>query len=145
MRAGSLNLTLAMSALALVLATGMPATADSVTFKTALKGASEVPPNDSKGTGTVDATLDAAAKTLSWTITYSGLSGDATAAHFHGPADPGKNAPPVVPIKGKLASPIKGTSTLSDAQAAELQAGKWYFNVHSAKFPDGEIRGQLVK
>ena len=58
----------------------------------------------------------------------------------------GKNAPPVVPIPaGALASPIKGTATLTDAQAADLQAGKLYFNVHSAKFPDGEIRGQVTK
>ena len=54
----------------------------------------------------------------------------------------GAKAPPVVPITGKLASPIKGSATLTDAQAADLEAGMWYFNVHTAKYPDGEIRGK---
>ena len=44
-----------------------------------------------------------------------------------------------------LATPIKGTATLTDAQAADLQAGKWYFNVHTAANKGGEIRGQVVK
>jgi hypothetical protein len=82
---------------------------------------------------------------LTWTVTYEGLTGPATAAHFHGPAAAGANAPPVVPIKGNLASPITGSATLTDAQAADLSAGNWYFNVHTAKYPDGEIRGQLGK
>ena len=129
---------------ALLIAAGTPALADIVNFRADLKGASEVPPNNSAGTGTVDANLDTNAKTLTWTITYSGLSGDATAAHFHGPADPGANAKPVVPIKGDLASPIRGDATLSDAQMKDLQDGKWYFNIHTAAHPDGEIRGQLA-
>jgi CHRD domain len=130
---------------ALLIATGAPALADIVNFKADLTGTSEVPPNDSAATGTVDANLDTNTKTLTWTITYSGLTGDASAAHFHGPADPGANAPPVVPISGELASPIRGDATLTDEQMQNLQDGKWYFNVHTAKFPDGEIRGQLAK
>jgi hypothetical protein len=51
----------------------------------------------------------------------------------------------VVPIEGNLASPISGTATLDDQKATDLQAGMWYFNVHTAKFPDGEIRGQVTK
>ncbi|CAN5189336.1 CHRD domain-containing protein [soil metagenome] len=131
---------------AALLLAAAPALADTVKFKADLKGAMEVPAADSKGTGAVDASYDTATKALTWTITYADLSGATTAAHFHGPADVGKNAPPVVPIPAaSLASPIKGTATLTDAQAADLQAGKWYFNVHSAKFPDGEIRGQVTK
>jgi hypothetical protein len=122
-----------------------PAFAETVKFKADLKGTEEVPANDSKGTGAVEASYDTATKALTWTITYSALSGAASAAHFHGPADPGKNAPPVVPISGTLASPIKGSATLTDGQAADLQAGKWYFNLHTAKFPDGELRGQVKK
>jgi hypothetical protein len=145
MRAISLKPALAASSVAIVLLCGAPAFAATVTFMTALSGKMEVPPNDSKGTGTVNASLDTGTKVLSWTIEYSGLTGPATAAHFHGPAEAGKNAAPVVPIEGSLKSPIKGTATLSDAQVADLQAGKWYFNVHSAAHPDGEIRGQLKK
>ncbi len=135
---------LAGVAVALMLV-GSPAFAANTSFTADLKGATEVPPNDSKGTGAVDATYDSASKKLSWTITYAGLTGPATAAHFHGPAVPGKNAPPVVPIKGKLDSPITGTATLTAAQASDLMAGKWYFNVHTAAHKDGEIRGQVLK
>lgn len=117
-----------------------------VDYSATLKGSSEVPPNDSKGTGTVTATYDTGSKKFTYTVTYSGLTGPATAAHFHGPAAPGANAPPVVPIPPTmLASPIKGEATLTDAQAADLAAGKWYFNVHTAAHGPGEIRGQLVK
>jgi hypothetical protein len=105
----------------------------------------KVPPNDSNGTGMLEATYDSSSKQLSYTADYSGLTGNATMAHFHGPADAGKNAPIVVPVQGSVASPIKGTATLTDAQAAELLAGKLYFNVHTEKNKGGEIRGQVTK
>src|SRR3954451_10136418 len=66
-----------------------PAFADK--YKAALSGKSEVPPNPSAATGTADIDYDPASKKLSWKLTYSGLSGPATAAHFHGPAEDGKN------------------------------------------------------
>ena len=94
-------------------------------------------------TGKVDATLDTETKMFTWNITYDGLGGEATAAHFHGPAAEGENAPPVVPIDGALASPIAGNATLTDEQITQLQGGMWYFNVHTAQYPDGEIRGQV--
>jgi len=109
---------------------------------TTLKGADEVPPNTTTGKGAVSATLDTTARSFSYTVTYSGLSGPATAAHFHGPAAPGTNAPPIITITG-LASPIRGSTALTDAQITDLKAGKWYFNVHTADHPGGEIRGQL--
>ncbi|MGA9007371.1 MAG: CHRD domain-containing protein, partial [Xanthobacteraceae bacterium] len=87
-------------------------------------------------------------KELTWSGTFSGLTGPATAAHFHGPAEPGKNAGVAIWIseKGKtLDSPLKGSATLTDAQASDLQAGLMYANVHTAANPGGELRGQLVK
>ena len=83
------------------------------------------------------------ADTLTYTVKYEGLSGPAVAAHIHGPADPGANAPPVVPF-ANAASPITGTATLTDAQAADLKAGKYYVNVHTAANKGGEIRGQIT-
>jgi hypothetical protein len=136
---------IAGTAFAFVLAVGAPANAAAASYSAAMTGAQETPATDSKGTGTVDAAYDAATKMLTWTITYSGLTGAATAAHFHGPAKVGVAAAPVVPIKGDLKSPIKGSATLTDQDAKDLAAGLWYFNVHSAKFPGGEIRGQLIK
>jgi hypothetical protein len=96
------------------------------------------------GKGAATASLDTATKTLTWTVEYSGLSGPATAAHIHGPADPGADAGVVVPFTGNLASPIKGSATLTDTQIAQLEAGKWYVNIHTAANKGGEIRGQLV-
>ncbi len=78
-------------------------------------------------------------------MTYSGLSGPATAAHFHGPADATTNAGVVVPQKDGLPSPMKGEATLTDAQAADLQAGKLYFNIHTEANKGGEICGQVAQ
>ena len=120
------------------------ASAATLHFSTSLKGADEVPANTTKGVGKVTASLDTTTKVFSYKVTYSGLTGPATMAHFHGPAAPGVNAPPVVPVPATaLANPMKGTATLTDGQIADLEAGKWYFNIHTAANPGGEIRGQL--
>ena len=134
--------TLAMSALLFAAA---PAVAEMLSYKADLKGSTEVPSNDSKGTGAVDVTYDTTSKKLSWTVTYSGLTGPATAAHFHGPAAATATAPPVVPLSGSLVSAIKGDAVLTDAQMTDLQAGRWYFNVHTAAHTNGELRGQVMK
>jgi hypothetical protein len=126
------------------LAAASPVLAESVTLKANLAAASEVPPNDSAAKGAVTATFDPATKKLTWEGTYSGLSGPATAGHFHGPADPGKNASVAVPITA-TASPFKGSADLTDAQAADLMAGKWYVNIHTEAHKGGEIRGQITK
>jgi len=142
----SLRPALTAAALTAMLFTGASAFAAAENFVAALKSSSEVPPNDSKGTGTVTATYDTASKKFTYTATYKDLTGPATAAHFHGPAAAGTNAPPVVPVPATaLASPIKGEATLTDAQAADLEAGKLYFNVHTAAHAGGELRGQVTK
>jgi hypothetical protein len=120
-----------------------PAFADK--YKATLDAKSEVPPNASTATGTADIDYDAASKKLSWKLTYSGLSGPATAAHFHGPAEASKNAGVAVAIPNAGTSPAEGSATLTDAQAADLAAGKYYVNVHTQANPGGEIRGQVTK
>jgi hypothetical protein len=139
------RIAIGAAALAAGLAIAPVALADSVKFKASLKASEEVPPAQSSGTGTLDATYDTASKQLTYTVDYSGLTGNATAAHFHGPAETGKNAGVVVPVQGSVASPIKGSATLTDTQAADLMAGKWYFNVHTEANKGGEIRGQVTK
>ena len=134
---------LATLALGATFAFAGPAFADKM--KATLDGKSEVPANTSAGKGSADIDYDAASKKLSWKVTYSGLSGPATAAHFHGPAEPGKNAGVMVPITGATSSPAEGSATLTDAQAADLAAGKYYVNIHTAANPGGEIRGQVTK
>ena len=119
--------------------------AASETYMADLKGASEVPAIDTKGSGMLNATYDTASKKLTYTVTYKDLSGPATAAHFHGPADAKANAAVVVPVKEITPGTLKGEATLTDAQVADLQAGKWYFNIHTEKNKPGEIRGQVMK
>jgi len=120
------------------------ARAPTVTTLTArLAGTSEVPPVTTPGAGMLTASFESGTRTLTWTATYSGLSGPATAAHFHGPAAPSANAGVVLPFPS-AASPIQATATLTEAQAIDLLAGRWYVNIHTATNPGGEIRGQLV-
>ncbi len=113
------------------------------TFTGLMSGASEVPANDSKGTGMAEASLNQDNYMLKWRVSYSNLSGPAKAGHIHGPAAAGANAPVVFPFADP-ASVIEGSATLTPAQAADMLAGKYYVNIHTAKFPNGEIRAQLV-
>ncbi len=119
------------------------ASSGAVSFSATLSSAAEVPPNTSTATGKLDATFDKGSNTLRWTVTYSGLTGPATMAHFHGPAMPGANAGVVVPFPN-AASPASGETTLTPSQINDLMAGTWYANVHTAANPGGEIRGQLM-
>jgi hypothetical protein len=121
------------------------ATAATIDFRGTLSGKTEVPPNTSNASGDVLATLDTGSKKLTYTITYIGLSGPATAAHFHGPAAAGANAGVAVPIGSNPASPSSGSVTLTDAQIKDLEAGNWYANVHTEANKGGEIRGQLMR
>jgi len=120
------------------------ASAATIDFKATMSGKQEVPPTTSNGSGDVLAKLDTKTKQLSYTMTYMGLTGPATAAHFHGPAAAGANAGVAVPIGMPPANPATGTVTLTDAQIKDLEAGKWYANVHTAQNKGGEIRGQMT-
>ena len=107
-----------------------------------LSGTQEVPPPaDATGTGTATVTLEG--DKITYEVDYKGLSGPATAAHIHGPAEPGANAGVMVPLKDASSSPIKGTATMTPEQVADLKAGKEYVNIHTDKNKGGEIRGQL--
>src|SRR5499427_7355827 len=144
MKTTILRSALAALACTAALVVAGPSIAANVNLKADLKASSEVPPTDSKGAGSVTATYDTASKKLSWKGTVSGLSGPATAAHFHA-GEPGKNGGVVIPIAGADKGSFEGTATLTDEQAADLMAGKWYVNVHTAANKAGEIRGQVTK
>ncbi|PLC07439.1 CHRD domain-containing protein [Variovorax sp. RO1] len=122
---------------------GMMSKSNVANFSGAMNAASEVPPNMTRGSGMAEAWLNRDTNVLKYKITYDGLSGPATAAHFHGPAAAGANAGVVLPF-ASAASPIEGQATLTPAQAADLVAGKWYANIHTAANPAGEIRGQML-
>lgn len=138
-------LATALAAGALVVAgcgmMGSPGAMMGNTMSVPMAGANEVPPNASTGTGTAKVDLDG--NVVKWSVSYSGMTGPVTAGHFHGPAMTGANAGVVVPFPGPISSPITGTATLTAAQVADLKAGLWYVNLHTAANPGGELRGQV--
>ena len=107
-----------------------------------LSGANEVPALNVPGSGMLEGSFNKDTQVLTWTVTYSGLTGPVAAGHFHGPAMAGVNAGVALGFSGSMDSPIKGSATLTGAQAADLLAGKWYVNLHTAAHKGGEIRGQ---
>jgi hypothetical protein len=121
-----------------------PAAAETYKLSASLDAASEVPPNSTKGTGSFTGTYDTTTKKLTWTVSYSGLTGAPVAAHFHGPAGPGKDAPVEVPISVGP-SPLQGSATLTPSQEKDLLDGNVYVNIHTDANPKGEIRGQVSK
>ncbi len=113
-----------------------------VSLSAPLSAANEVPAVASTGIGMAEAWLNKDTNVLTWKVTFSGLTGPTTAGHFHGPAAAGTNAGVVLPFTGTT-SPLEGKATLTPAQAADLLAGKWYANIHTATHKGGEIRGQM--
>ena len=126
--------------------------AQSYLFTATLNGASENPPNASPGTGTATITLDLNDplnlndNTVTYSVSYSNLSANTTAAHFHGPAAPTANAGVILGLVGTTGS-TSGTFaatgvTASPTLTSALINGLAYINIHSSAFPGGEVRGQ---
>ena len=118
-------------------ATMSPTTEQKVT----LTGGSEVPAvaTTATGTATVDVKPDRSVKVL---VVVSGMT--ATASHIH-EAAAGANGPVIVPFvkTGDNTFAAAEGAKLTEAQYASYKAGNLYVNVHSAKNPGGEVRGQL--
>jgi hypothetical protein len=100
-------------------------------------------PGAGPGTGLGIVDYDTTTNMLSWDITFSGMSGAPTVAHFHGPAAAGADAGIQVTI-GDLTSPSVGSIAITEAQEGQLMSGLWYINYHSAMCTGGEIRGQVL-
>jgi hypothetical protein len=119
-----------------------PAPNPNVIFLATLNGTSEVPSNASTATGTATLTFNSTTKIYSITVTHNMAS--PTASHIH-KAALGVNGGVIFPFASPV-SPITYTSVALDAtQEADLNANLYYVNVHSAAYPGGEIRGQLIK
>jgi hypothetical protein len=123
--------------------------AEGTLFGAVLSGRYEVPPANSRGAqGTAEVRYVPENHLLTWNVAFSGLTSPATAAHVHGPATASGNAGIVLTLTPRNAfqvdSPLRGSATLTDAQAADLVAGKWYVDIHTGNNPSGEIRGQLM-
>ncbi|MBI2459254.1 MAG: DUF5011 domain-containing protein [Parcubacteria group bacterium] len=113
-------------------------------FSATLNGAQEVPGAASGATGSGSFIIDTAANTLSFNLNYSGLVGGAeTAAHIHGPAAAGINALPVFTLP--LGASKMGVWNYPENLEADILAGNMYVNIHTTLFPNGEIRGQILR
>ena len=108
-----------------------------------------LPPNDSPARGVLEGTFDTDTNTLTWRVTYSGVTTAPIGAAFHGPVPLGLPPEEIAPIQvatpGNLMSPFHGVAKIDDVQAKDLEDGRWYFNLHSKQFPAGEIRGPVVR
>jgi hypothetical protein len=152
----------ATAALAFTIALAANGQSSKAKFGATLKGASETPPVDAKGTGT--ATFTVSGTSVDYKITASGLSGEATAAHIHvGPTT--ASGPVVVPFPAKaIKNGANGSVAISgsfnsadikpqtnpniknlDELLGQMSAGNTYVNIHTAAHPAGEIRGQITK
>ncbi len=137
-------------ACAALAASGSQAFALIIPIEAILTGAGEVPANNSPAKGLMTGTFDTDTNTLKWTVTYSGMTTPVIGAHFHGPISylgltPEENAPIQVGTPGSLVSPFHGVAQISAEQAKDLKDGRYYFNLHSKKFPNGELRGPVVR
>jgi len=119
------------------------ASAEQMEMTIELSGDQQNPPVETDASGEAEVTFDTETRQLSWEMEHSGLSGDPTAAHFHGPADPGENAGVQVPMPDP-SSGSEGSAELTEEQAEMLMDGKLYINVHTEANPNGEIRGQVT-
>lgn len=122
---------------------GVGAGSAPVKLSATLNAAQEVPKPAGKlggATGRFTATLDG--RTLAWQLTFKGLTGKAAAAHVH-LGRKGVAGGVAAPLCGPCASGAKGTVTLTAAAAQAVQASAAYVNIHTAKNPGGEIRGQI--
>lgn len=119
---------------------------ETLEMKATMTAAKEIPPKGGNGEGYAIMWYNTGTRALTWKVYYTGLSGSATAAHIHGPADTTANAGVVIPLaQGAPSSPMTGSATLSPQQADDMMAGKWYVNVHTQANPGGEIRGQVMQ
>ena len=150
MRIRVLTTTLAAGAVLAV-----PATAAAPSrFHAKLNGRAESPKTTSKATGKATFKIAASGRSIAYTLSAKGLSGKAQAAHIHLGA-PGKAGPVMIVISAKPFSlprhgtltakqftKVPGASSFSAALKA-IRAGRTYVNIHTAKNPGGEIRGQI--
>jgi hypothetical protein len=120
---------------------------DTFALSGSASGSKEIPSNASTGSATLSGTYNARTNSLMYTINWSGLTGNLTAAHFHGPASETESAGPIQDITigtNGTSGSTSATVTVSDAFESALLTGKIYYNLHTALYPDGEVRSQVT-
>ena len=135
--------------LLMLVVSAVPVRAQTFTFTAVLTSGQEPPPNtnESPAFGVAFVTFNADTGEVCFSISYEefNLTSEETVAHFHIPAPPGVNAPAIIPLPAP-GSPKNGcvTPDLTEDLRRALFQGLWYVNVHTAKNPGGEIRGQVI-
>ena len=114
-----------------------------------MSGAQETPAVTTTGTGSIDANYNRLTRTLTYKVTFSGLSDKASAAHIHGLGEAGVSAPVVQTFVGfpnTTSGTYSGTLLVDGIKIKEedILAGRYYVNIHTPPKPAGEIRGQLI-
>jgi uncharacterized membrane protein/subtilisin family serine protease len=109
-------------------------------YSSPLDGDQEVPPTGSTATGEGTFTYNFLTKELTWSISHNVAA--PTAAHIHQGAA-GFNGGVVIPLD-HTANPMVGSAILTGPQQAMLVNQLFYVNIHTAAFPGGEIRGQIL-
>ena len=114
-----------------------------------LNGDQEVPATQTTGSGVMDAWYDMKSKTLNYVIRWNGLTGPVTMAHIHGPAEKGVNAGILQTFFNfpAAASGVYSGSVVVDEvviREVDVLNSRLYVNIHTARFPGGEIRGQIL-
>ncbi len=138
------GLTIAVVASLAVSALAFGARANTISVRAKLSAKQEVPAQvvkDKKAKGLFTGKL--VGRKLTWKLTFSGLTGRATAAHIH-MGRVGKAGNVVIPLCTPCKSGVHGKTRISAAVKKALAHHKLYVNVHTAKNPNGEIRGQLA-
>jgi len=117
---------------------------DDIVFTATLSDDDESAPTVSPGTGFAEVRLERATLKITWKVTWKDLTSPPTAAGLYGPENVGGTAGLVVDLaNGSLKSPLAGSTVLSDGVFQYLITGRVYVNIHSKKYPNGELRGQL--
>lgn len=123
-----------------------PQRAELAAFKAVLSGRQAVSSANTPARGELVAVLNRNTGQLRWKLTFSGLSGPVRGGQFQRQAASGQPASSVLAVGGRtLTSPYEGRAVLTPAQSADLLAGKWYVNLRTDRFPEGELRGQVVE
>ncbi len=113
-------------------------------FLANLNGGQETPPVNTTAFGVAHLTLDQSTNQLCFSITFTGLSSAETAAHIHGPAEPGVPAGILVALP--TGNPKNGcVGPLDKTTVKHLIKNLTYVNIHSTSFTGGEIRGQILR
>lgn len=117
-----------------------------IKFRAVLSADEQSAPTESPGSGVVNFVLDRPTQELSWTLSFENLTSDVTGAHIHGPQTPGGNAGVLIDLAPDgLRSPVQSSYVLNDGLLEYLLTGRMYVNVHSTKYPVGELRGQIMR